>query len=135
MSWDIFVQDFPKDATTIDDISDDFQPALIGPRLELIALIKEVVPNADFSDPSWGLINSNDWSIEIDMGSEDECNGIAFHIRGGDEAAGLIAAILDHLDLRALDSQSGDFFVAGPEAMDSLKKWREYREKVLSEKG
>jgi len=79
------------------------------------------------------LINGTDWSIEVNMGSEDECEGFAFHIRGGNEAAGIIAAILEYLGLRALDAQTGDFFVAGPEAMDSLKKWREYRDQVFSE--
>jgi len=54
VSWDIFVQDFPKDAKAIDDIEDDFQPAPIGTRLKFITLIKEVVPDATFSDPSWG---------------------------------------------------------------------------------
>jgi hypothetical protein len=65
MSWDIFVQDLPRDAKTVADIPDDFKPAVIGARSEIISMIKEVVPTANFSDlhGDWltamvGLLNS-----------------------------------------------------------------------------
>ena len=67
-----------------------------------------------FSDPSWGLIDANDWSVELNMGRAEECDGFVFHVRGGEDAVGVVAAILQQLDLRALDSQTGEFFVAGP---------------------
>jgi len=63
VSWDIFVQDFPKDAKTVDDIPDDFVPQPLIPRRELITRIQEVVPEAHFSDPAWGLIDDPDYSI------------------------------------------------------------------------
>jgi hypothetical protein len=135
MSWDIFVQDLPKDAKEISDIPNDFRPSSIGSRSQVIAKIKEVVPCANFSDTSWGLLDGDGWSIEINMGAEEECNGFAFHVRGGDEAAGVVAAILDHLRLRAIDAQSGRFFVAGADALASLANWREYRDRVLQENG
>lgn len=43
-------------------------------------------------------------------------------------AVGVVAAILQQLKLRALDSQTGDFFVAGAEAIDSFRKWRAYHD-------
>ena len=43
MSWDIFAQDFPRDAKTVADIPQDFKPAAIGARSEVIGKIKEVV--------------------------------------------------------------------------------------------
>jgi len=135
MSWDIFVQDLPRDAKTVADIPDDFKPAVIGARSEIISMIKEVVPTANFSDPSWGLIDGNDWSIELNMGRAEECDGFAFHVRGGEDAVGVVAAILQHLDLRALDSQTGEFFVGGPESIASFKKWRAYRDSIVGEDG
>jgi hypothetical protein len=128
MSWDIFVQDLPPDAKSVADIPADFKPASIGKRSMIIERIKEVVPTANFSDPSWGLIDGDGWSIEINIGANEDCDGFAFHIRGADAAVGVVAAILQHLKLRALDSQTGDFFVAGAEAIDSFGKWRAYRD-------
>ncbi len=127
MSWDIFVQDFPKDIHTIADIPDGFRPKSIGSRKSIIERIKEIVPDADFTDPAWGVINGIDWSIELNMGSEEDCGGFAFHVRGSEAAIGAVAAILDYLQLRAVDPQAGDFFVAGQNARASFQKWLSYR--------
>lgn len=91
MSWDIFVQDLPRDAATVADIPQDFKPAPIGKRADVIARIKEVVPSTDFSDPSWGQIEGEDWSIEVNIGKNETCSGFALHVRGGDEAVGVTA--------------------------------------------
>jgi hypothetical protein len=131
MSWDIFVQDLPQEAKSVTDIPSTFRPASLGSRPGLIDRIKEVFPTADFSDPSWGLIEGENWSIELNIGREEECRGFTLHVRGGNPAAGAVAAILQHLNLRALDSQTGGFFTADTEAIQSFEEWREYRDKVL----
>jgi hypothetical protein len=136
MSWDIFVQDLPRDAQTVKDIPKGFVPASLGQRSTIIAKMKEVVPSADFSDPSWGVIDGDGWSIEVNVGKREECRGFAFHVRGGDAAAGVVAAILEHLNLRALDGRTtGGFFVAGPEALESFRRWRAYRDQIASGDG
>jgi len=131
MSWDIFVQDLPRDAATFADIPPDFKPSSLGKRSDVIAKITEIVPSADFSDPSWGMIEGEDWSIEVNIGKSETCGGFALHVRGGDGAVAVVAAILNHLDLRALDSQTGEFFVAGPEAVESFRRWRAFRDRVI----
>jgi hypothetical protein len=128
MSWDIFVQDLPPEAKTVGDIPTTFIPGLIGKRTEIIRRITEVISTARFHDPAWGTIDGDDWSIEVNMGSDEECTSFALHIRGGDAAVGAVATILQNLKLRALDSQTGDFFVGGPEAIDSFRRWRSYRD-------
>ncbi len=135
MSWDIFVQDFPRDAKTLEDIPEGYSPASIGRRSTVISRIREVVPIADFSNPSWGLIDGDGWSIEVNLGHGEDCQGFAFHFRGRDDAVGVVAAVLQHLDLRAFDAQTGDFFVAGPEAVESFRKWRAYRDRALADIG
>jgi hypothetical protein len=56
MSWDIFVQAIPPLARSVKEIRDDFDPRSIGKRLDLVARILEMVPNADFSSPTWESI-------------------------------------------------------------------------------
>ena len=129
MSWDIFVQDLPANAKAVQEIPRDFQPGPIGKRQAIIDAILDVAPNVDFTNPTWGSIEGDDWSIEVNIGEEDECSGFAFHVRGGDEAAKVVAAILAKLRLRALDSQTGDFFEAN-EAVNSLQSWRTYRNRI-----
>lgn len=133
MSWDIFVQDFPMEAKTIDEIPDDFSSKPIGGRDEIIAKIKEIIPTANFSDKAWGIIETPDFSIEVNLGKEEILTGLAFHIHGGNEAAACIVDILRHLNLRAVDSGSGDFFDMNQPA-EGLQKWRAYRDQILAEK-
>jgi hypothetical protein len=110
MSWDIIAQDLPQSATSVEEIPDCFQLQPIGNRSQLIAQIRYVVPQADFTDPSWDIIEGDDSSIEVSTGDAEVCESIAFHVRGGDGAIGAVAAILDELKFRAIDCQSSEFF-------------------------
>ena len=130
MSWDIFVQDLPSEAKTVADIPSSFRPSLIGKRSEIIARIIGIIPSADFTDPGWGMIDGEDWSIEVNLGQEEDCRDFALHVRGGDAAVGAVAAILRQLNLRALDSQTGEFFAADSNAIESFRQWRQYRDQV-----
>ena len=130
MSWDIFVQDLPSEAKTVADIPSSFRPSLIGKRSEIIARIIGIIPSADFTDPSWGMIDGEDWSIEVNLGQEEDCGHFSLHVRGGDAAVGAVAAILRQLNLRALDSQTGGFFAADGDAIESFRQWRQYRDQV-----
>ena len=131
MSWDIYAFDIPDEFTSVQAIPKDFKPASLGSRAELISKIIEVAPTADFSDPAWGTLDGDGWAIEISLSQEEDSTGFAFHVRGGDGAVGAVGAILDHLRIRAVDAQTGDFFTAGPEALKSFQQWRAYRDQIV----
>jgi hypothetical protein len=135
MSWDVFVMDLPPSAQKVADIPDDFEPAPLGQRAEIIAKIREVVPLADFSDPAWGRIDTPEFDIEVNMGDEGVVRGFVLHVRGGDAAAGAVVAILDHLGLRALETGAGEILDPAT-AVDALRHWRAYRDQIVrSEQG
>jgi hypothetical protein len=131
MSWDIFVQDIPVDAKTVDEIPDSFVPAPIGQRSNIIEEIQKIAPFADFSDPAWGIIEGEDFSIEVNLGDNESVKDFAFHARGSDTAAGLISDILKHLNLRAFDSGTGDIF-DHERVSAGLLLWRAYTNRVLN---
>ncbi|MGL4302532.1 MAG: hypothetical protein ACRCS5_07485 [Sphingomonas sp.] len=116
---------------TIDEIPDDFQPSSLGTRQALIGKIQEIFPTADFNNPGWGIIDGQGWSIEVNIGPETECNGIMLHVRGGEGAVEAVTAIFDHLQFRAIDLQTGDFFEPR-RAMSSFEKWTQYRDQVTT---
>jgi hypothetical protein len=134
MSWDILVQDMPAEAKVVADIPDHFKPKPLGLRSELISRIVALVPEADFSDPSWGLIDGPDFSIEVSLGPQETVSGFSFHVRGGDAAAGLVSEILASLSLRAFDTTTGEFFQPST-AVESLRKWRAYRDRAVGPNG
>lgn len=134
MSWDIFVQNIPPDAKCVGDIPDNFRPLPIGPRSRVLEIIREVVPFADYSDPTCIHVDGPAVSMEIGMGDEDPISSFAFFIRGGDASAGVVADVLSRLKLRALDtgSESGIFDPA--KAVGSFQKWQQFRDRVCKPK-
>jgi hypothetical protein len=130
LSWDIFAQDFP-DVASVDDIPDDFEPRPIGTRDALTARIRAAIPEADFGDPAWGVIEGDGWSIEINIGENETCDGLALHVRdGGDGAVDAVGRILDAIGVRAIDSQTGAFFDRTA-ARESFAAWQAYRDHVV----
>jgi len=63
------------------------------------------------------------------MDRDEECDCVALHVRGGDGAVAAVASIVDDLGIRAIDAQTGEFFVPGPAAIESLQAWRAYRDR------
>ena len=127
MSWDIFIQQFPANARTVAEIPDTFTAAPIGSRSDLIAKIRAALPDADFTDPAWGVLNGDDYSIEFGLGDDDPLYGITLHVRGSDAVLPKVTRVLEVLGLRAIDSWTGEFFDPGV-AVHSLARWRSYIE-------
>src|SRR5215469_7754824 len=134
MSWDIFVSNFPADAKTVDEVPDDFAGKPIGTRHEIITRIREIAPTAVFPDKSWGQIEGPGVNVEVRLGDHEIVRDFAFHIRGSEASAACVADILRHLKLRAVDSQSGEFFDLN-RAPDGVEKWKVCREQILAQKG
>jgi hypothetical protein len=130
MSWDIFVQHLPIEAKTIAEIPDDYDPPAIGPRLEVIEKIRNEFPSADFSDPSWGIIDGPNYSMEVSLGNRHRISGFVLHVRGEDPAVAAVQKILTVLDLRGIDSSTGEIF-SEETAVESLRRWRRYRDRVV----
>lgn len=127
MSWDILIQQFPEGARRVADIPDTFTAGPIGKRADLVAKLRTALPEADFSDPSWGTLRADGYSIECGVGDDDILYGITLHVRGSDEVLPRITRVLDALGLRAIDSWTGEFY--DPEvAPHSLARWRSYIE-------
>lgn len=134
MSWDIFAQDLPADAKTIEEIPSDFRPKAIGSRAEIVAKILEIAPNAKFQpDLSWGNLDGPGYFIEIGIGKRDPCFSVAFFVRGASpQVINVIADVLDHLKLRALQTGDGDPFFNRTTALRAFQSWQRYRNKVVS---
>ena len=132
MSWDIFVQDIPENAVSLDDIAEDFKPKLLVSRSNVIGAILKFAPFSDVSDLAWVRIQGHGADIEVSLGDRDQVSGFVVHVRGGHAAIGIIAGILQDLRLRALDPGSETGIFDPGKAGDSLKNWLEYRDQVLS---
>lgn len=134
MSWDIFVQDLPDGVSSAEEIPDGFRPAVLGAREDLIHRIRSVLPEVDFSDPAWGVLEREGASIEFNMGKEGASTGFALHVRGGPQAAFVVRLLLDALRLRALDpSSETGFFALDDGSTEGFEAWRKFRDAALGQ--
>ena len=131
MSWDIFVQDIPRFATSIDEIPDDFIPSQIASRAAILDAIQTVLPFADMSNSSWVRVDSQGVALEISLGDTDPVKSFTFHVRGGEHSIGAVAEILARLGLRAFDPQAQSGIFDPSKAAESLASWQAYRDRVL----
>jgi hypothetical protein len=79
VSWDIFVQDIPEHAVSLDDIAEDFKPKLLVSRSNVIGAILKFAPFADVSDPTWVRIQGRGADIEVSLGDHEQVAGFTFH--------------------------------------------------------
>ncbi len=127
MSWDIFIQNFPEGADRVSEIPDTFMAPPIGSRSEVMSKILGAMPEVDFSDPAWGTLKADEYSIEFGLGDDELLYGLTLHVRGSDEVLPLVSRVLSALGLRAIDSWTGEFFDPTVAPM-SLQRWRSYIE-------
>jgi hypothetical protein len=71
MSGDVFVQDLPRDAQSVEDLPKDFQPKPILPRKRIVEVFQEVARFTDFSDPKLWRVSCDAFSIEVSISAED----------------------------------------------------------------
>jgi hypothetical protein len=132
MSWDIFAQDLPADANSIEDIPENFKPKPIGARADVIARILQVSPEVKFEpDFAHAHLEGDGFSLEISILDHDPCEGVTFRVWGGGQTViNLIADILDNLKLRALQAGDGPHFFDRKTAIIGLESARRYSAQI-----
>lgn len=108
VSRDIFVQDIPPNVQSVQDIPDEWMPdALPVAASDVIAAVQELAPAADFSTPTWGLVELPGVDVEVPLPDEVPLQSFALHVRAidADRADAFIDALLKRLKVRALDPE------------------------------
>jgi hypothetical protein len=86
----------------------------------------------DCSNPEWGRVEEDGFSIEINIEADEPIVSFAFHVRGDSAAAAqAIAALLDRLGFRVLDPQSPTGLFNADASGRSFERWRSYRDQVV----
>lgn len=130
MSWDVVFVAMPPGARSLAELVD--APAPLGSRAEVIGAIQAAAPTVDFHDPAWGRLDAERFSIEFAVGDDDPVVSLMLHVRGGDGALGVIAAVAQALGQPPIDCGAGTILdPSSPEAAASLAAWRAYRDRVV----
>jgi hypothetical protein len=114
MSWDLLLLPLPAELHSAQGLPDDFPAKPLGPHRDVQAALLKELPEIDLSDPTWGDLNGETWSIELNIGHEDPVDSIMLHVRGsGDDVLSGIFRIAAAVDCRVIDCSDGEFLVPG----------------------
>jgi len=80
MSWDVSIQKFSRSYESISDIDDDEKGLPLGPRNVVHGAVSKIFPSTDWTDPAWGVWESEFGSIEFNVGT-DPAEGMMLHVR------------------------------------------------------
>jgi hypothetical protein len=130
MSWDVLLM---KEKFDLEDVPDDFRPQKLGKRDDIIAKLQLVIPELDYSDKSWGMLDTSEYSIEFNTGRNEEVDSIMLHIRGRGDPLIIIKLICETFGWAALDCSTGDFMDLENLSSESWVKFQEYRDRVLKQ--
>lgn len=87
----VFAADTPMD---VDDagharFDDDFSPSPLGTQDEVRGTLSRVFPAFNWTDPTWGQLEGDGFSIEVALDDEDPCRTLILFARGNATAAAL----------------------------------------------
>ena len=131
MSWDISVQRFGKEYASIAEIPDDEQCVVLGSSEEVRAAISRFFPAVDWSDSAWGIFESDNGSVEFNMGTDEQSNGFMMHVRASNQVVPLIVAMCLSERWQALDCSEGVFLEKASDPVVGLEGWTAYRNQVV----
>lgn len=125
MSWDVVIMKTPGDGEGTP------QPTLgdAGPVREAIS---RCLPNVDWSDPAWGVLEGAGWSIEFNFAAAGPVDSFMLHVRGGGDPLGAITKLCRENDWVALDMSTGDYLDLRSPSDAGWKSFQGFRDSVLS---
>lgn len=133
MSWDVTVQRFCREYEFVAEIPDSEQCVALGSSAEVRAAINRFFPAVDWSDAAWGIFESDNGSVEFNMGKDEPNTGFMMHIRASSNVVPAIVAMCQAERWQALDCSEGVFLERTLEPADGLENWAAYRNKVMDE--
>ena len=131
MSWDVSVQRFGKEYESIADIPDTERCVELGSQAEIREAISRFFPGVDWSDTTWGIFDSDDGSVEFNMGRKEPSTGFMMHIRASANIVPAIVAMCRSERWQALDCSEGVFLERAMEPASGLEDWTTYRDHVM----
>ncbi|RKP55566.1 hypothetical protein D7Z26_10310 [Cohnella endophytica] len=131
MSWDVSFMKFPNAIKELEDLNEDVIESM-GNYNEVASILVEIFPDLDFTDPTWGVLERTDYSIEFNMPEEDNVTSFMLHIRGNQGAIEALRSIHKRTGWKAVEGSEGILNLdLNPEK--GLIEWQEYRNAMINQ--
>jgi hypothetical protein len=134
VSWDILIQAADSPPPKFADLSPDWEGTPLGSLDFVRSTLNKVVPNSIWQDGNFGLYETDEGSIEYNLGDEEPCTAIMLHVRGhGEPLIAQLIAIANVSGWYALDILQGEWFHHGADPRVGLSDFHKFQEASLLE--
>lgn len=129
MSWDVIVQNYRGNPPPDDDLGAEPEP--LGSAAMIRKQIDAHLPGVVWSDALHGVFESEDFSIEFDIGDEKPITAIMLSVRGGGDAFGAIKAFAVPNQWSLFDCSESTFLDLESSTAEGFEAFQEYRDRAL----
>ena len=132
MSWDILISKFSRQYQSVSDITNDEKGIALGTRSVVQEAVGKIFPKTNWSDPAWGVWDSEMGSIEFSVG-KDPAESLMLHVRATAAVVpGIVQLCLDN-GWQGIDLTTGEFVESAESPEEGLEQWAAYRDRVLGQ--
>jgi len=132
MSWDVMVNRYDGPPPQVSQIPDGFRFPPMGDAGDVRRQVAAVLPNVDWSDPAWGMLDGEGYSIEFNLQAEGMVDGFMLHVRGGGDPVAAIVHLCKANRWVALDTSTGEFMDLDAPSREGWDSFCAFRDQVTS---
>ena len=130
MSWDLSILKFSRQCESVDQIPEDETPLNLGPRTSVHKSVSKIFTGTNWTDPAWGVWDSENGSVEFNLGDDDPSQSLMLHVRANAEIIPMIVSLCADNGWHAVDCSSGNFIEKSMSPESGLNRWAAYRDQV-----
>lgn len=134
MSWDLLLMPVPDESAAVDELPEDHDGPSLGQRAQVLAALTGTMPDADLSDPAWGVLEGPTWSLEINVSDSDPVDAIMLQVHGtGDDVLTVVHRLADAVGGVVMDCAGDELLVEGETA--GWHGFQQQRDEALTSAG
>lgn len=134
MSWDVLLLRLPLSTTALSELPISYTPPPFGARDGVIRDLNGACARArqrpiEWVSPSFGVLRTDDFVIEIDLGPAERVDRLLLHVQGATQALDVLDAMASALGAKAVDLETERVVALDDRvtASSGLESWQERR--------
>ena len=131
MTWAVYDVGTSGGIRRVEDLPEGYFLPVVGSTEQVVAQVREVVPYADTTDPSWLVVAGEDHTMEVALGKAAQVHDVTFYVRDGEGAAAVILDVCRRLRITPYDTETGEILTLdsrppGPPPPDEEERGRRW---------
>lgn len=133
MSWDVLLLTAHEPPPPGADMPDSWRGEPLGSQAEVRAKITDCIAGVDWSDPAWGVFHGDGYSYEFNTGTDEPCDSVMVHVRGGGSAVAPLLELGRRCDWYLLDTSQGEWMHHCNSAEAGWEGFQAFRDRAIQQ--